>query len=170
MSKGDLENWDFFAPVLSTDKENLPKTQQAPVTDKTTEKTPKQKRPKKQKDPLPARKIPETQEEIDAWIAERKKRFPTQQRIAEKAKMEQDREARGALDLSEQANKERRRKEKVKDNTPIIMSSKNPERVKSMIDRLMEDEERKQRSIVLQCFRYFVSHNFLQDWPQQGPE
>ena len=168
MSKGDLENWDFFTPVLSTDADKLPKTQPAPVTDKMVEKKPKKKPRKRQKEPIPIRKAPETQEEIDAWIAERKRRFPTQQRIAEKVKMEQDREARGALDLSERANKERRKKEKHSGSGPIIMSSTNPERVQSMIERLLDDEERKQRSIVLQCFRYFATHNFLQDAPESG--
>ena len=110
-------------------------------------------------------KIPETQEDIDAWIAERKRKFPTRRRIEEKEQNNQAREERGALDLSEKANKERRKQQKKtrNDSRPLEMPTNRPTKIPSILDKITQDEERKNHSIVLQCFRYFVKHNFLQD-------
>ena len=38
-----------------------------------------------------------------------------------------------------------------------------PTKIPSILDKITQDEERKKYSIILQCFRYFVKHNFLQD-------
>lgn len=116
-------------------------------------------------------KIPETQEDIDAWIAERKKKFPTRKRIEEKEQNLQERQERGALDLSDKANKEKRKESKKNffqtnsydKSKPIEMSAIRPTKIPSLLDKLTQDETRKKHSIILQCFRYFVNHNFLQD-------
>jgi hypothetical protein len=149
---GAAPDWDLFRPVLSTDVKHLQKTQPAPVPIQTSQKL---RSESNSRDVLP--RIPESQAEIEAWIAERKKRYPTQRRIADKEQDTKDREVRGALDLGSKP------KSKERSNKPIQMSSKKPGKVGSFLDKLMEDEERRQRSIILQCFRYFRTHNFLQN-------
>jgi len=148
------QDWDLFAPVLSTDVEKLQKTQTAPsVSVRAPGRRPEGKRAK----PPAAAKLPESQEEIDAWIAERRRRFPTQQRVAARAELEREREARGAIDTSAPAGGRRKGK-------PAEMSTRAAGSGHSMIDKLMDDDDaRRERSIVLQCFRYFNTHGFLQD-------
>lgn len=154
------ETWDCFCPILSTSVDELRPTRAAPDTpERNNAKQVRKRKPPKMRENLP--KVPETQEEIDAWIAERKKRYPTQQRIAEKVQQEQDREERGALDLTKKPEKLK------KSDKPTEMSTKDPKPIKTLIDKLMEDEVRKERSIILQCFRYFVNHNFLQEEEEQ---
>jgi hypothetical protein len=131
------------------------KTQPAPPPSP----SPNQRNVKREK-PIPVPKPPETQAEIDAWIAERRKRFPTQARIADRAQAAADRESRGALDLFE---KPRTLKSERKNRKPQEISTRAPAKVPSFLDRLTEDEDRRQRSMILQCFRYFVTHDFLQN-------
>jgi hypothetical protein len=150
-------DWDLFRPVLSTDVPRVKRTQAAlpppsgPATNRANA---------KRECPAAPARPPETQAEIDAWIAERRKRFPTQARVAERAQGEADRAARGALDLAAKPKAEK------KSRRPQEMSSATPTKIPSFIDRLTEDEDRRQRSMVLQCFRYFTTHNFLQDDPE----
>jgi hypothetical protein len=151
------DEWDLFRPVLSTDVPKVKKTEPAPLPESGCSGA--RKHFKREKRP-PIPRPPETQAEINAWIAERRQHFPTQARIAERAQTEADREARGALDLS---SKPRPFKSGKKDRQPQEMSTRHPSKVPSFIDRLTEDEDRRQHSMVLQCFRYFVTHNFLQD-------
>jgi hypothetical protein len=123
--------------------------------------SPKQKNAKRIRPPADVRP-PESQAAIDEWIAERRKRFPTQARLAERAQNEADRDSRGALDLSTKHQKPKPGKRQ----KPIEMSTTAPTTIPSFLDRLTEDEDRRQHSMVLQCFRYFVTHNFLQDSPE----
>ena len=171
-----LKSFDLFSPVLSTDVINPPETvnNEIPVPEPAKKKkkkknrkrknpNPNQKEKQTQKKKEPIIKIQETQEEIDAWINERRKRFPTRERIAQKEQSEREREEKGALDLSVEANKLRRRQKKQKGNKPIEASTYKPTKIPSILDKIVEDEQRKEYSIILQCFRYFVKHNFLQD-------
>ncbi|OHT01376.1 hypothetical protein TRFO_07629 [Tritrichomonas foetus] len=184
-----LKSFDFYTPVLSTDIVKPPETipNDSPVPNPQVS---QQKKKKKNKNKNKAKKqnsgqnnnnnntninnkdkikVLETQEDIDAWIAERKKRFPTRLRVAEKERENQEREERGALDLSEQANKAKRKESKMKlgkngkNDKPLEMSTFQPTKVPSILDKITQDEERRKHSIVLQCFRYFVKHNFLQE-------
>jgi hypothetical protein len=159
---GDSLEWDLFKPVLSTDIKKLQKSQAAPLPEPDSSKNPpvrKSNSARRRQEAVAAPRVPESEAEIEAWIAERKKRFPTQSRIAGKERDMKEREDRGALDLTEVVEK------KGRGNVPIEMSSKFPRKVPSLIDKLMADEERRERSIILQCFRYFRSHGFLQDPP-----
>ena len=98
---------------------------------------------------------PETQEEIDAWIAERRKKYPTKLRIAEKEQSAKERLEMGALNLEEETQIDA-------ETTPSEFSAKSPHRILSFLDVLVADEMRKEKSKILQCFRYFVTHNYLQ--------
>ena len=131
-------SFDFFAPLTSD------KTQKKQVNTGDDEKY--NLHPKN----VAVKKSLETQEEIDAWIAERRAKFPTRERIAEKNKEKAQREFSGKLDLSEGLGKKR-------DETEF-----GTQQPVSLVDILVEDAVREQRSIVLQCFRYFTQHNFLQ--------
>lgn len=175
------KDYDFFKPPLSSDIMKSQIEDPNPIHKKTPEnqiiaknkkskkrnKNQKAKLQEEQKQILHSIKIPETKEEIDAWIAERKRKFPTRQRIEAKEQEQQEREDRGALDLSKNATKEVLKKEKAKKKfngpQPIEMSTSKPKKIPSILDKITEDEQRRKRSIVLQCFRYFVRHNFLQE-------
>ncbi|KAH0791015.1 hypothetical protein GPJ56_005150 [Histomonas meleagridis] len=163
--KHKIQDFDFFKPVLSTDiiKVEGPVPNTKPVSQYLNNNQSKKKNRRRNKKGKPNQtKLPqirETQEEIDAWIAERKKRFPTRSRVNTKLQEEIDREERGAISL----NGDSKNKEKQKRISPIEASTKSPVKIHSFIDELTEDEERRERSIILQCFRYFVRHNFLQD-------
>jgi type IV secretory pathway VirB10-like protein len=152
------DEFDLFKPVLSTDVLKKQKTTAAPPAPSVPPPNTKN-RPLSKPPPRPVLRIPESQAEVDAWIAERKKRFPTQSRVAAKAQAETDRRTRGALDLSAPP------KGGQKSRLPLEMFASRPTKIASFLDRLTEDEDRRHRSIVLQCFRYFTTHNFLQDDP-----
>lgn len=159
-----LKNFDIYNPVLSTDIVKVAPvipTYQAPEIEQKMIKQAKIPKAKKKKQSEANQIVPkraETQEEIDAWIAERRKRFPTRARISEKEQSEQERKERGALDLTKPMKTEKRESKK-----PIEMSSINPIAIPSLLEVLTEDERRKDYSRILQCFRYFVQHDFLQN-------
>ncbi|EAY14723.1 hypothetical protein TVAG_038290 [Trichomonas vaginalis G3] len=158
-----LKNFGFYNPVLSTDIVKVAPavpTYQAPEYEKNlikSAKIPKSKQKKQGDNSQPAPRKVETQEEIDAWIAERRKKFPTRVRVDEKEQTELERRERGALDLSKP-----RPTEKNESKKPIEMSTINPVPIPSLLEVLTEDERRKDYSRILQCFRYFVKHDFLQ--------
>ena len=152
--------FDIYSPALSSDQTKLMSTYASESNYKDKQQL-KKKKKKKISQPIvstPSENQQESQKEIDAWIAARKARFPTKSRIQAKEDEQKTREERGALDLTQKMNKP----EKPKSNKPIEMSSSHPKIIPSILDKLQEDEERRQRSIVLQCFRYFVKNNFLQ--------
>ena len=159
------EKFDFYSPVLSTDvvKEApaIPDYNQPQLTPNQNKVIIKKanKEKKKEKFELP-RKV-ETPEEIEAWIAERRRKYPTRVKIAEKEQTQQEREQRGALDLSQPIAKSKKQKDK--SNKPIEMSTVYPTKIPSLLDQMCSDQVRADHSIILQCFRYFVQHNFLQD-------
>lgn len=163
-----LGKFDFFAPVLSTDV-----VKEAPVLpnytapnlnpqQNTVEIKKNKKNGKKPEIGIPPRKV-ETQEEIDAWIAERRKKYPTRVRISEKEQTKAAREERGALDLSVPFKAKEDKSDK-----PIEMSTRHPKRIPSLLDEMAADQERADHSKILQCFRYFVKHNFLCDEKPQA--
>ena len=165
-----LKKFDFFTPVLSTDvvkeAEAIPdyKAPLNPNQSTTQIKKVQKNQKEKKKDPnFPVIHKVETQEEIDAWIAERRKKYPTRVKIAEKEQTKQEREERGALDLSSPLPNKKKEK---KSNKPTEMSSAHPTKIPSLLDEMCSDQTRADRSIILQCFRYFVQHNFLQDEKQ----
>ena len=183
-----IQNFDFYKPALSTDivkppeissnNDNNNNNSQLNVSNQqfsneqfTNKKRKNKKRKNKsyqqqqqqQKEILNKIniKIPETQEDIDAWLAERRKKFPTRKRIEAKEQYNQERKERGALDLSEKANKEKRKELKRKNQNfnfdsdkPIEMSVFRPTKLPSILDKITQDEERKKHSIVLQCFLF----------------
>jgi hypothetical protein len=155
------DEFDLFKPVLSTDIMKKQKTTAtAPTASVPSPNTKNRPLSKPPTPPLP--KMPESPAEVDSWITERKKRFPTQSRAAAKAQAETDRDTRGALDLSPPPKPLRQ------SQPPLEMSASRPTKIASFLDHLTEDEDRRQRSIVLQCFRYFTTHNFLQDDPSES--
>jgi len=150
-----IKSFDFFSPVLSTDIVKIAAVTPnyndiKPVSSKKKQKKKKEKWVK----PIKVNK-PETQEEIDAWIAERRKKYPTKLRIAEKEQSAKERLEMGALNLEEETQID-------VETTPRELSAKSPHRIQSFLDVLVADELRKEKSKILQCFRYFVSHNYLQ--------
>ena len=162
------EKFDFYSPVLSTDvvKEAsaTPDYNQPQLTPNLNKNLIKKKNKEKEKQIKKKEKfdIPrkvETQEEIEAWIAERRRKYPTRVKIAEKEQTQQEREQRGALDLEKPLPKPK----KQKSNKPIEMSTVYPTKIPSLLDKMCADQTRADHSIILQCFRYFVQHNFLQD-------
>lgn len=161
-----LKNFDIYNPVLSTDIVKVAPvipTYQAPEIEQKMikqAKIPKSKKKKQAETIQTPPKRTETQEEIDAWIAERRKKFPTRAKIEAKEQSELERNERGALDLSKPRKIEKRESKK-----PIEMSTINPIAIPSLLEVLTEDERRKDYSKILQCFRYFVRHDFLQTPP-----
>lgn len=156
-----LNKFDFYKPVQSTDIVKVSKPI-ANIQDPTNPIKPKFKKNKTRNMNNMVKsnyeKQQETQEDIEAWKEARRKNYPTSMKIEEKEKHKKDLEERGALNL--EPSKPGKKK---KNDKPIQMSSKHPIKIPSYLDKLTEDEDRRDRSKILQCFRYFNTHNFLQD-------
>ena len=157
----ELKRFNIFAPVLSSNvievEEAAPNSSAPVVSD--GEKSLKNKGKKNGSDlVLPDCKLPQTPEEIEAWIAERKARYPTRSRIAQKQENERERMERGALDLTVPY---RSKRENEDDDRPTEVSSRHKYAGRSILDVLNEEQERRDRSLILQCFRYFVQNEFL---------
>lgn len=151
-----IQDFDFYKPVLSTDVIKVEGTvrNDSSLPDHPTVKINKNKKKgiRKEKSRLP--QMRETQEDIDAWIAERKKNFPTRSRTTARINEKTERVQRGAIAFDEEAKKPKI--SRTEGSTKAVM------RTHSFLDELTKDEERRERSIILQCFRYFVQHDFLQ--------
>lgn len=157
----ELKKFDILSPVLSTNvvkvEKMTPNCSNPVVID--TEKSLKNKGKSPDADfNFPSFKLPQTPEEIEAWIAERKAKYPTKSRIAQKKESERERMERGALDLSVPYKGKGNNED---DDRPTEVSSRYKYAGKSFLDILNEEQERKDRSLILQCFRYFVQNDFF---------
>lgn len=154
-----IQNFDFYKPVLSTDIVRVDSTvsnsSSIPKNPSVGKSQKKANKPKREKSRLP--EMMETQQDIENWIAARKKNFPTRSRTNTKLMDQTERDQRGAIPLDDESKKPKIRR--TEGSTKMLMKAH------SFLDDLTKDEERKERSIVLQCFRYFVQHDFLQREP-----
>eukprot|EP00727_Mastigamoeba_balamuthi_P013430 m51a1_g871 putative protein disulfide isomerase (788) ;mRNA; f:831594-834424 len=135
-----------------------------------------------------ARRV-ETPEEIEAWRNARRKNFPTRDNVRAKEDRLRAAAAAGELQPQQQRGGSRRRQRPQDDNgPPEVRSSREaagdgqqpplPPRPRKLrrregarcvplLEKLLANTVRKEKSAALQCLRYIVRHSFLEDPPSE---
>lgn len=106
----------------------------------------------------------DTPEEIQKWILSRKRNFPSKHKIQSKKDTDTRREERGDLSKFEIRMRKRlaivRKAHKKEDDK----KGKNPFlKYMNLNRKLTNNQILAEQRIVLQCIRYLVKHNFLED-------
>ncbi|CAG9329656.1 unnamed protein product [Blepharisma stoltei] len=106
----------------------------------------------------------DTPEEIAKWIASRKRNFPSKKNVIKKEMKEKEKEERGDLSKFELRMRKRlalirkinKREEERQGQNPFL-------KYMSLRKKLLNNQILTEQRLLLQCIRYCVKHNFLQE-------
>ena len=105
----------------------------------------------------------ETEQDIKRYIEERKKRFPTKKNIEKKREIIQAKTKRGQL-LSINERIMKYQDDTGRKKTPSVLRFlKTPRFDQNIVRKVMQKEINQEYSAILQCFRYIIKSNYLQN-------